>query len=53
MQSEETVIVRREGRVGRLVLNRPQALNAIDLPMICAAHALSRTGGTSRMCTLS
>jgi enoyl-CoA hydratase len=36
MQSEETVIVRREGRVGRLVLNRPQALNAIDLPMIRA-----------------
>jgi enoyl-CoA hydratase len=34
MQGEETVIVRREGRVGRLVLNRPQALNAIDLPMI-------------------
>ncbi len=41
MRSEETVIARRDGRVGRLVLNRPQALNAIDLPMIRAcARAL-------------
>jgi enoyl-CoA hydratase len=36
MQTEDTVIVQRNGRVGRLVLNRPQALNAIDLPMIRA-----------------
>ncbi len=36
LQTEDTVIVQREGRVGRLVLNRPQALNAIDLPMIRA-----------------
>jgi len=36
MQAEQTVIVRRDGRVGRMVLNRPQALNAIDLPMIRA-----------------
>ena len=41
MDSEDTVIVRRQGRVGRIVLNRPQALNAIDLPMIRAcARAL-------------
>ena len=36
MQDEQTVIARRDGRVGRLVLNRPQALNALDLPMIRA-----------------
>jgi enoyl-CoA hydratase len=41
METEETVIARRDGRVGRIVLNRPQALNAIDLPMIRAcARAL-------------
>ena len=41
MQSEETVIARRDGRIGRILLNRPKALNAIDLPMIRAcAHAL-------------
>ena len=40
--SEATVIARREGRVGRLVLNRPKALNALDLPMIRAlARALA------------
>src|SRR5271166_3124976 len=34
-----TVLVRRDGRVGRITLNRPKALNALDLPMIrdCAA----------------
>src|SRR5215469_18832721 len=31
-----TVLARRDGRVGRIVLNRPQALNALDLPMIQA-----------------
>ena len=31
MPDEPTVIARRDGRVGRLVLNRPQALNALDL----------------------
>ena len=41
MQAEQTVIARRDGRVGRMVLNRPQALNAVDLPMIRAcANAL-------------
>ena len=36
MSDEQTVIARCDGRVGRLVLNRPQALNALDLPMIRA-----------------
>ena len=36
MQDDRTVIARRDGRVGRIVLNRPQALNALDLPMIRA-----------------
>ena len=41
MDSDDTVIVRRDGRVGRILLNRPKALNAIDLPMIRAcARAL-------------
>jgi enoyl-CoA hydratase/carnithine racemase len=39
--TEESVIVRRDGRVGRVLLNRPKALNALDLPMIRAcARAL-------------
>ena len=36
MQDEQTVIARRDGRVGRIVLNRPHALNALDVPMIRA-----------------
>jgi enoyl-CoA hydratase/carnithine racemase len=36
MPDEQTVIARRDGRVGRIVLNRPQALNALDLAMIRA-----------------
>jgi enoyl-CoA hydratase len=36
MHSEDTVIARRDGRIGRILLNRPKALNAIDLPMIRA-----------------
>ena len=36
MHSEDTVIARRDGRIGRIMLNRPKALNAIDLPMIRA-----------------
>ena len=36
MADDETVIARRDGRAGRILLNRPQALNAIDLPMIRA-----------------
>jgi enoyl-CoA hydratase len=37
MQSEDTVLARRDGRIGRILLNRPKALNAIDLPMIRAS----------------
>ena len=37
--TEASVITTQEGRVGRLLLNRPKALNALDLPMI---HALSQ-----------
>ncbi len=36
MTAEETVVTRRDGRVGRILLNRPKALNALDLPMIGA-----------------
>jgi len=36
MQTDDTVIARRDGRVGRIVLNRPKALNALDLPMVRA-----------------
>jgi enoyl-CoA hydratase len=36
MQSEDTLIAGRDGRIGRILLNRPKALNAIDLPMIRA-----------------
>jgi enoyl-CoA hydratase len=39
--TEDSVIVRRDGRIGRILLNRPKALNALDLPMIRAcARAL-------------
>jgi enoyl-CoA hydratase len=36
---DETVICTVEGRVGRIHLNRPKALNALDLPMIEAMQA--------------
>jgi enoyl-CoA hydratase/carnithine racemase len=36
MSSEASVVASRDGRVGRLLLNRPQALNALDMPMIRA-----------------
>ena len=37
-----TVLARRQGRIGRITLNRPRALNALDLPMIRAvADALA------------
>lgn len=38
MTTEPNVIIRRDGRVGRILLNRPKALNALDLPMI---HVIS------------
>jgi enoyl-CoA hydratase len=34
MPNEESVIARRDGRAGRILLNRPKALNALDLEMI-------------------
>ena len=40
---DATVLTRREGRIGRIVLNRPQALNALDLSMIRACAAVLRT----------
>jgi enoyl-CoA hydratase len=39
MTSEATVVTSRDGRVGRILLNRPQALNALDLPMLHACAA--------------
>ena len=36
MSAEESVKATRDGRIGRLLLNRPKALNALDLPMIRA-----------------
>lgn len=36
---EASVTARRDGRVGRILLNRPKALNALDLPMIDAIAA--------------
>ena len=32
--SSDDVIIRREGRAGRLTMNRPQALNALTTPMV-------------------
>jgi enoyl-CoA hydratase/carnithine racemase len=32
--AQDTVVARRDGRVGRILLNRPKALNALDLDMI-------------------
>jgi len=39
MTTEDTVITRRDGRVGRIEINRPKALNAIDLGMIRVIRA--------------
>ena len=36
---DQTVVVRRHGRVGRILLNRPRALNALDLTMLRAVTA--------------
>ena len=43
MTTEDTVITRRDGRVGRILLNRPRALNALDLGMIRACTAILQT----------
>ena len=37
--TDSSVIASREGRIGRILLNRPKALNALDLPMIAAIAA--------------
>ena len=39
MDTQAHVIARRDGRAGRILLNRPAALNALDLPMIRAISA--------------
>ncbi|MFI6693730.1 enoyl-CoA hydratase/isomerase family protein [Streptomyces sp. NPDC050433] len=38
-KEDETVLVRREGRVGRLTLNRPRALNALTHEMVLRIDA--------------
>lgn len=38
-KEDETVLVRREGRVGRLTLNRPRALNALTHAMVSRLDA--------------
>jgi enoyl-CoA hydratase/carnithine racemase len=43
MTAEDTVVTSRQGRVGRILLNRPRALNALDLPMIRACAAILET----------
>ncbi|MGW4489689.1 enoyl-CoA hydratase/isomerase family protein [Amycolatopsis sp. NPDC004368] len=39
MTEVRTVLARRQGAIGRLTVNRPEALNALDLPMIRALAA--------------
>ncbi|HET6307668.1 MAG TPA: enoyl-CoA hydratase/isomerase family protein [Rhodopila sp.] len=39
MTEQDTVVTSRDGRVGRILLNRPRALNALDLKMIRACAA--------------
>jgi enoyl-CoA hydratase len=39
MPDEPSVLTSHDGRVGRITLNRPKALNALDLPMIRAITA--------------
>jgi enoyl-CoA hydratase len=38
-QSDPPVIIRRQGRIGRITLNRPRSLNALTLPMVHAVAA--------------
>jgi enoyl-CoA hydratase len=42
MSDEPSVIARREGAAGTILMNRPRALNALDLPMIEAIRAALR-----------
>src|ERR1700704_6447234 len=43
MTTEDTVVTSQDGRVGRILLNRPRALNALDLQMIRACAAVLET----------
>jgi enoyl-CoA hydratase len=43
MTTEDTVVANRDGRIGRILLNRPKALNALDLSMIRACAAILET----------
>jgi enoyl-CoA hydratase len=43
MSVEDKVVTSRDGRVGRILLNRPRALNALDLSMIRACAAVLQT----------
>lgn len=43
MTAQATIDTSRDGRVGRILLNRPDALNALDLPMIRACTGILRT----------
>jgi enoyl-CoA hydratase len=43
MTTEDTVVTSRDGRIGRILLNRPRALNALDLSMIRACAAILET----------
>jgi enoyl-CoA hydratase len=43
MTTEQTVVTSRDGRIGRILLNRPRALNALDLSMIRACSEILET----------
>jgi enoyl-CoA hydratase/carnithine racemase len=43
MTPEATVVTSRDGRVGRILLNRPRALNALDLPMLRTCATILET----------
>ncbi len=43
MTTEPTVVTSRDGRIGRILLNRARALNALDLAMIRACAAILET----------
>ncbi len=43
MTSEATVVTRRDGRVGRILLNRPRALTALAVDLIRACAAILET----------
>ena len=42
MTDEPTLITAREGRIGRILMNRPRALNALDLDMIQGSTKILR-----------